>query len=86
VTEKKLLRHVLEKAPPQMQDSPAGLCTEIRMLLKHFCVCDRMLMTRSLSCLPASLRGLPWTKQERLMLKVEKLGALRRQILILQED
>jgi hypothetical protein len=43
-------------------------------------------MTRSLSCLLASLRELPWTEREKLMLKVEKLGALSRQILILQED
>jgi hypothetical protein len=43
-------------------------------------------MTRSLSCLLASPRELPWIKRERLMLKAEKLGALRRQILILQED
>ncbi len=43
-------------------------------------------MTRSLSYLLASLRELPSTEQERLMLRVEKQGALSRQILILQED
>jgi hypothetical protein len=43
-------------------------------------------MTRSLSCLLASLRESPSTEPEKLMLKVERLGALSRQILILQED
>jgi hypothetical protein len=45
-----------------------------------------MLMTRSLSCLLVSLRELPLTKQEKLMLKVGRPGVLSRQILILQED
>jgi hypothetical protein len=44
-----------------------------------------MLMARSLSCLLASLRELPSTVREKLMLMVERLGALSHQILILQE-
>jgi hypothetical protein len=43
-------------------------------------------MARSLSCLLASLRELPSTVREKLMLMVERLGALSHQILILQED
>jgi hypothetical protein len=43
-------------------------------------------MTRSLSCPLASLQELPWTELEKLKLKVGRLGALSRRILILQED
>jgi hypothetical protein len=43
-------------------------------------------MTRSPSCLQASPQELPSTEREIQMLKVERLGALSRQILILQED
>jgi len=43
-------------------------------------------MTHSPSCLRASLRELPSTELEKPMLKEERLGALSRRILILQED